>query len=252
MVLREGAFSGVAGKHRGIDQFGQLHQLTGRLGPEDPLSGVDHRVLGRQQGLHGIGHVAGVAQAFVALHRPVIHHRLVHLFRANVAGHLHHHGAAPSGTQRRVCPSHHLGNTVGLVDLRREFGDAVVGNHSVKVRRLTQSAAGGPAGNNQDGRRLGISVGDAAKSVFYTRSRLGDHHAGAPAVGYPGIPIGHVHRRPLGAGHDGFNSGDGAGFDEGIGREAKQILGVFHFQDIGYGGVAIHAEPPSRDGSGAL
>ena len=246
MVFREGALPCVGGHHRHVHQLGELPQLLRSLSPQYSLSRVNDRAFGRQKGLDGVGHVARITGAFVALDWPVIEGGLIDIRRGDVAGYLNHDRAAPARPQEGVGPPHHFRDTFGLIYLRHPLGHSPVGRHGIEIGRLSQSPAGGAAWYGQYGRGLGISVGNAGKSVFDTGARLSDKHAGTVSVGHAGIAVGHIHRGALGTRHDGFDAGDGGGLDQCIGRKAEKVLCTFHFQYVSYGCVAVHlAFPPS-------
>ena len=246
MVLREGALPGVGGHHRHVHQLGKLPQLFRRLSPQYSLSRINNRAFGGQKGLDSVGYVAGVTGASVALDRAVIKGGLVNFRRGDVAGYLDHDRAAPARPQEGVGSTHHFRDTFGLIYLRHPLGYAPVGRHGIEIGRLPQSPAGGAAWYGQDGRGLGIGMGNAGEGIFDTGARLSDKNSGTVSVGHAGIAVCHIHRGTLGTRHDGFDAGDGGGLDQCIGRKAEKVLRTFHFQYVRYGCVAVHfAFPPS-------
>ena len=58
------------------------------------------------------------------------------------------------------------------------------------------------------------------------------HDADPLARRGPRIAVGHVHERPLGAGHDRPDTDARRFVDQGVDRKAEEIFGPFCFQDV--------------------
>ena len=203
----------------------------------------------------GAGYGLGVAGGADCLGRRVVELFLAYLLGDKVAGDFQQHGAGLAGAQPGIGLAHQLGNAVGVVNLGGPLGDAFVAAGGAEHRVDAQAVAGGAGRQQQDGDRVGISLGHTAKGVFRAGAGLHQENAGALAIVDSGKTVGHVDAGTLLAEYDGADAGYGGGLDKRAGGHAADEIHPLQLEYVGYCGYAVHGcVPPveivSADGKG--
>ena len=240
MVLGEGALAGQGGHHRGLQELGQLDQLVGGLGVEDALAGLDDGALGGQQGGGGAAHVGRVGLLFDGAGRLVVEKLLGQFGGGDVGRDFQQHGAGASAAELGEGAAHHGGDALDHVEFIGPLGDGLVAAGGVEVGMDAALVAGHAGGQQEDGHRLGVGLGDAAEAVFSAGAVLHHEDANLLAVGGAGVAVHHVNAGDLLAEDHRADSGDGGSLQQRLVGHAGDELHALHPQYVGDCGNSIH------------
>ena len=244
MVLRVSALAGQRGHDRYAGQLGELHQLVGSFGVEYSLAGVDHRIGGGQQRLDEVADVVGVGGG-LALRDGAVVERVARKFgRGDVLGHFQEHRPPAPVPEVGERAGQHFGNPLDHIDVRGPLGDALVVASRAERRRHSLTSGRLAAGEQQEGDRVGESLGDAAERVLRAGAPLHGEDTDPLAVGYPAEAVGHVDAGALLPADDGPDALLSARLDKRLVRIAGHPLDALGSQYLRDDRVAVHMYAP--------
>ncbi len=149
MVLGERPFRLEGRDDRRIHQLRQRFQLVRGTGVDDPLAGVDQRVLGLEELAHRSLHIRRVGCGFPALYRMVGVGGLV-VGRRGI-GDGQDHRARPAAPQHGEGAAHQLRRALGLVEIAEPLRHGLHGGRDI-VLAVARSAGRHAVGDAQNGR----------------------------------------------------------------------------------------------------
>ena len=108
----------------------------------------------------------------------------------------------------------------------------------------SDSAALGPARQEQEGHRVGEALGHAAKGILSPRAALHGEYADLLAVVDAAVAVGHVDAGPLLAAYDRAYALLGTLLDQVLVWVGRHPLHTFHLQYLRYDSIAVQFRSP--------
>jgi len=229
--LREGALAAEAGGHRRFEQFGQFAQGIPRLGVVDPLPGVDHRALRRDEDARHLGDRRRVGAAAGARHRAVAQFAGQFL-RVDIGRDFHDRRARATVADAGEGAAHRVADRAGQVHLLDRLADVLEVQEGAEVRLHPRDGAAIARRQHHDRRRFAIRLRDTAEGVLGAWSVLHREDPDRLARGDAADRVGHVQADPLLAHDDRADVRLGGGLDDRIDRVADQELDPLALQHL--------------------
>ena len=243
MVFRDRALARVGGDDRRRHQLGQRRKLLAGLGVVHALPGPQHRVLRREQHLHGLLDRVGIGRH--ALHR---HRRVVELALEFGLGHLvgnfDQHRAGLAGAHGVIGAPHQVGQFLRRMRQRRPLGDRAIHVGGAEHRPHVLPGERQAAGDDQQRHVLGIGLRDAGKRVLDAGAGLRREYAVALAALDAAVAVGKSDADALLPAQDRPDAQRRARLDDGVARIAGEEFGALALEDFGNDLRAVHVRSP--------
>ena len=241
VVLRKRALGLQCGDDRRVGQLRQRRQLGRRASVDDPLTGIDERILRAHDEIDSGGDVGWVRCGLPALGRRVRVDGFV--VDAGGVGHCQHHRTRSAAAQHGEGAAHELGHAFGPVDIPEPLGNGLQAGGNVE-QRILSAARRHSVGDAQHRRIILERLRQAGVGVLQTgavHAALHGAHANAIAGGNPRVSVGQRHGVTVVAHHNHGHALASQGVIDATDGEGGNPLHTLLLQNAGDGSCNVYA-----------